>query len=135
MDLGSVNWIAVVVCVVLSMVVGFIWYHPRVFFQPWWRGIGKSASDTPDPSPTIYIWTALAALVEAVLVAMLVNALDSSSVGSGLQLGFLLWLGFVATTNLVNNLFGGRGWRVWAIEAGDHLVYLLLTGVILSVWR
>ena len=26
--------------------------------------------------------------------------------------GFMIWLGFVATTNLVNNLFAGRGFKV-----------------------
>ncbi len=135
MDLGSVNWIAIVVCVLLNVAAGFIWYNPRVFFNPWWRGMGKSASETPNPAPTIYIWTILAALVEAVFVSFLVDAMDSTTVGAGLRTGFMIWLGFVATTNLVNNLFGGRGWTVWAIEAGNHLVYLLITGVILSIWQ
>jgi hypothetical protein len=47
----------------------------------------------------------------------------------------MLWLGFVATTNLVNNLFAGRGFKVWSIEAGNHLVYLLISGALLSIWR
>ena len=63
------------------------------------------------------------------------STMGSTTVASGLFAGFMIWLGFVATTNLVNNLFAGRGFKVWAIESGNHLVYLLITGMILSVWR
>ena len=135
MDFSSVNWLAVVVCVVLNVGAGFIWYHPAVFFKPWWKGIGKSEDEVAQPNPMLYVWTLLAAFVEAVFVSFLLNTMGSTTIASGLTAGFMIWLGFVATTNLVNNLFAERGFKVWAIEAGNHLVYLLLTGAILSVWR
>ena len=135
MDFSSVNWLAVVVCVVLNVGAGFIWYHPAVFFKPWWKGIGKSEDEVAEPNPILYVWTLLAAFVEAVFVSFLLNTMGSTTIASGLTAGFMIWLGFVATTNLVNNLFAERGFKVWAIEAGNHLVYLLLTGAILSVWR
>ena len=135
MDFSSVNWLGVIVCVVLNVVVGFIWYHPKVFFNAWWKGIGKSESDQTNPSPVLYLWTFLAAFVEGVFVSILLTTMGSTTLASGLLAGFMIWLGFVATTNLVNNLFAGRGWTVWAIEAGNHLVYLLITGAVLSVWR
>jgi hypothetical protein len=47
----------------------------------------------------------------------------------------MLWLGFVAPTNLVNKLFAGHGLKIWAIEAGNHFVNLVLFGAILGAWR
>jgi hypothetical protein len=135
MDFRSINFLAILVCVVLNILAGFIWYHPSVFFKPWWRGLGKKESDQPSPSPMLYVWTLMAAFVEGVFVSLLVSTTGSNTVFSGLQLGFMLWLGFVATTNLVNNLFAGRGFKVWSIEAGNHLVYLLISGALLSIWR
>lgn len=135
MDFSSINWLAVVVCVVLNMVAGYIWYHPSVFYKAWWKGIGKSEDEQTDPSVMLWVWTILAALVEAVFVSFLLNTMGSTTIASGLMAGFMIWLGFVATTNLVNNLFAGRGFKVWAIEAGNHLVFLLICGAILSVWR
>lgn len=135
MDFSSVNWLAVVVCVVLNVGAGFVWYHPSVFFKAWWTGLGKSEDEAADPNPMLYVWTLLAAFVEAVFVSFLLTTMGSITIGSGLAAGFMIWLGFVATTNLVNNLFAGRGFKVWAIEAGNHLVYLLICGAILSVWR
>ena len=134
MDLGSVNWLAIVVCVVISMVSGFIWYHPKVLFPAWWAGIGKSG-EPGDPNPMIYVFTIIAALVQAVFVSFMVNIMGSTTVVSGATAGFMLWLGFVAPTNLVNKLFAGHGFKVWAIEAGNHLVNFLLFGAILGAWR
>ena len=135
MGISNVNWLAVIVCVIVAMVSGFIWYHPSVFFKPWWRGIGKEGTEAGDPNPMIYVFTIIAAFVEAVSVSFMLNVMGSNTLGMGLGAGFMLWLGFVAPTNLVNKLFAGHGFKVWAIEAGNHLVNLLLFGAILAVWR
>ena len=134
MDFVSVNWLAVIVCVVLAMVSGFIWYHQKLFFPAWWEGIGKSG-EPGNPNPMIYVFSLLAAVVQAVSVAFLVNLMGSTTAVSGALAGFMLWLGFVAPTNLVNKLFAGHGFKVWAIEAGNHLLNFLIFGAILAVWR
>ena len=135
MDFGGVNSIGVIVCVILNVIAGYVWSHPRVFFKPWWKGIGGGESDTANPNPSLYAWTFLATFIEGVAASLMLTAMGSTTLSSGLVASFFIWLGFVATTNLVNNLFAGRGFKVWAIEAGNHLVYLLITGAILSVWR
>jgi len=134
MDLGSVNWLAVVVCVVIAMISGFVWYHPKVFFPAWWEGIGKSGQPG-NPNPMIYVFTIIAAFVQALFVAFMVNTMGSTTAASGALAGFMLWLGFVAPTNLVNKLFAGQGFKVWAIEAGNHLLNFLLFGAILGAWH
>ncbi|HEU0291378.1 MAG TPA: DUF1761 domain-containing protein [Anaerolineales bacterium] len=133
-DLSTINWMAVLACVVLSMVSGFVWYHPKLFFPAWRAGIGKSGQPG-NPNPMIYVFTLIAALVQAVFVSLLLNTMGTSTAASGALAGFMLWLGLVAPTNLVNKLFAGHGLKVWAIEAGNHLLNFVLFGVILSVWR
>ena len=32
MDMSSINWLAILTCVVVSMANGSVWYHPKVFF-------------------------------------------------------------------------------------------------------
>ena len=138
MDFSSFNWLAVVVCVVVAMMSGFIWYHPAVFYRAWWRGIGKGDADPGDPNPMIYVFTLIAAFVQAVAVGLMLNVMavmGSNTIAGGMAAAFMLWLGFVAPTNLVNKLFAGHGFKVWAIEAGNHLVNSLLFGAILAVWR
>jgi len=129
MDFSNVNWLGIVICVVFSMVSGFIWYHPKVFFPAWWAGIGKSGDGGMEGAgASTWILTIIAALVQAVSVSFLLPFMG----GSGAMTGFMIWFGFVAPTNLVNKLFAGHGLKVWAIEAGNHLVNLVAFGAILS---
>lgn len=133
MEFSSVNWLAVIVCVVVAMISGFVWYHPKLFFPAWWKGIGKTG-DTGNPNPMIYVFTIIAVLVQVLSVWLMVNLMESETAAAGALSGFMLWFGFVAPTNLVNKLFAGHGFKVWAIEAGNHLVNFLLFGAILAAW-
>ncbi|PWB73894.1 MAG: hypothetical protein C3F07_08820 [Anaerolineales bacterium] len=136
MDLGSVNWLAVVVCVVVSMVSGSLWYNPKTFFPAWWHGIGKSGEPGMQGNMGMtWALTVLSSFVQAVAMSFMVDSMGSTTAGSGALTGFMLWLGFIAPTYLVNKLFAGHGLKVWAIEVGNHLVNFLLFGAILGAWQ
>src|SRR5574338_742460 len=122
MDMSSVNWIAVIICVVLGMIIGAIWFSPKVFYTIWRKGIGKSETEmrmAQGGGPMLWILTVLAAFVEATALAFLLPAMNATGIGGGAAAGFMIWLGFIAPTNLVNKLFAGHGLKVWAIEAGN----------------
>ena len=59
---------------------------------------------------------------------------QADNVGEGLLVGFLAWLGFVATTKAVSSLYEGRSRNLYLIDVGYHLVELLVMGVILALW-
>jgi hypothetical protein len=143
MVIGSINWLAVIVCVAVSMVTGSLWYNPKTFFPIWWKGIGKKESDLPGSTGPMWItWalTVLASFIQALFMAHVVNVLGGREPGgatlvSGAATGFVIWLGFIAPTYLVNKLFAGQGFKVWAIEVGNHLLNFLLFGAILGAWH
>jgi hypothetical protein len=141
MDFVAINWLAVVACVVVSMITGSLWYNPKTFFPIWWKGIGKTDQDTPGTSNMALTWglTIFASFVQAVTMAWMVSAMGSLMGGvslvTGAGTGFMLWLGFIAPTYLVNKLFAGHGLKIWAIEVGNHLLNFVLFGAILGAWR
>ena len=142
MNFFAINWLAVVVCVVVGMASGALWYNPKTFFPAWWQGIGKKDAPSGAGQNMGMVWglTILSVVVQAVAMAFMVPAMGSLmksgvTVVSGAQTGFMLWLGFVASTNLVNKLFAGYPLKVWAIEAGNHLLNFLLFGAILGAWH
>ena len=47
MNFASINWLAVVVCVLVTIVSGSLWYNPKTFFPVWWAGVRTS----PDKKP------------------------------------------------------------------------------------
>jgi hypothetical protein len=141
MDFSTINWLAVAVCVVISMLSGSAWYNPKTFFPIWWKGIGKKDDDRPGSSNMPVTWglTILGSLVQAVAMAFVINFVSeqtgSMSLLIGAGVGFMLWFGFIAPTYLVNKLFAGHGFKVWAIEVGNHLLNFVLFGAVLGVWR
>ena len=141
MDFSAINWLAVVACLVISMLSGSVWYNPKTFFPVWWKGIGKKEGEAPGQSNMAVTWglTIFAALVQAVAMAFVVNFVSdvtgSMSLLIGAGIGFMLWFGFIAPTYLTNKLFAGHGFKVWAIEAGNHLLNFILFGAVLGLWR
>ena len=82
MNFAAINWLAVAVCVVVSMVSGSLWYNPKTFFPAWWKVVGKA--DTPGLQGNMGLtWalTVLSSLVQAVFMALLVNAMGSMTAG------------------------------------------------------
>jgi Protein of unknown function (DUF1761) len=141
MDFSSINWLAVIVCVIVSMISGSLWYNPKTFFPTWWKVVGKG-DQAPGMQNMGMTWglTILSSFVQAVAMAFMVNAMGSLMPGgptlaTGAAIGFMLWLGFIAPTYLVNKLFAGHGLKIWAIEVGNHLVNFVLFGAILGAWR
>ena len=80
----------------------------------------------------------VSSFVQAMFMALMVNAMGSLSggatLGSGALTGFLLWLGFVAPSSLTNKLFADRI-KAWMIEVGNHLVTFVVMGAILGAWH
>ena len=141
MNFSSINWLAVIACVVVSMIVGSIWFNPKTFYPAWRKAIGKSESDSVGMSNPGVMWglTILASFVQAVFMSLMVTVMGSMTAGgatlvSGATAGFLLWLGFAAPSALSNKLFAGQ-LKAWVLEQGNHLIVFVLMGAILGAWR
>jgi uncharacterized protein DUF1761 len=152
MNFSSINWLAVIVCVLVYLIVGGLWFNivgrlwfgggKSAFYPAWREAMGKPESHAPGGglSPAV-LWplTVLSAIIQAVFIALMVNALGSltpggPTLGSGILVGFILWLGFVAPASLTNKLFAGH-LRAWVLETGNQLLDYVLMGAILGGWR
>ena len=74
-------------------------------------------------------------LVNAWVIALLSLNLGASSVGDGILLGALVWLGFGATFKAAQVTFERRPWAVWALQAVHDLVVQVVVAVIVTLWR
>ena len=135
MDFSSINWLAVAVSAILSLVVGFLWYSKPVFLMPWLKGLEKDESFAQEANPITFVFALVSSFIEAVFVSFLLNTMGSTTLVSGLTAGFMIWLGFVFTTHWVNDGFSKRSFDFTLITSGYHLVMLLIMGALLAVWR
>jgi uncharacterized membrane protein YpjA len=134
---GDVNWWAVLVCAILSMVIGFIWYGP-LFGKPWGNITGwtnEKVSALPKSSTArSYILAFIAAFIIASVLAITLLAINTNGIGNGIVAAIVLWVGFTGATIGVNMTFERRPLSLFCIEAGYHLLTLVVYSIVLSLW-
>lgn len=133
----AVNVLPVLLAGAAQMAIGFIWYNPAVFGKEWMRLTGISMKDIESKKaemPKTYAVTFAATLVTAYVLAIILKSLGAATIQQAAQVGFLAWLGFVATTMLAGALYAGKPLKLYALETGYHLVSLVVMAAILVGW-
>ncbi len=139
MDLNvNVNYLAVLVAAIVQMVVGALWYSPMVFGKMWMKLSGLNAKQLEEAKKKgmgkSYFLMFLGTLVMSYVLAHFVFYTGATSFILGMQTGFWIWLGFLATTTMGMVLWDNKPWSLYVLNNGYNLVVLLLMGGILAVW-
>jgi hypothetical protein len=71
----------------------------------------------------------------AIFLALIISALNSNSLVSGILAGVVLWAGIAATTRVNSVIFEQRTVSLYIINTGYDLVTILAMAIILSVWK
>ncbi|BCG92151.1 DUF1761 domain-containing protein [Mesorhizobium sp. 131-2-1] len=131
MDFSAVNWLAVIVAAAVAWLFGAAWY--TTLSKPWLKA-AKLDPATMKRSALPFIISFVAELIMAFVLSLVVGAMTGGepSLVAGLIFGFVLWLGFVATTLSVNHRYEGFGWDLTLIDAGHWLGVLLLIGAVIG---
>jgi hypothetical protein len=128
------SWLAFVIALVVTQVLGFLWYSNVLFAKPWMKAIGKTEKQIQAQSnPTVYIYSVVGA---GIMLLILSNVLRWASIVDPLPaigVALAIWLGFVATSSAMNTAFENRGWPLWAIDNGYHVVNAILSALILTL--
>jgi surface polysaccharide O-acyltransferase-like enzyme len=141
MHVMGVNLWAVLACAVATMVVGFLWYSPMLFANPWMRLMGYDPNDkakiaemqkSAGPS---YAMSFVASILAAAVLGKIIAVMTVSTALYGMKVGLAVWLGFVTTVQLTNSLFSRQPAKLYAINTGYQLVCYLAMGAILGAWR
>ena len=135
MDLGAVNWIAVVVAAVASMALGFVWY--MLLGNQWMGALGKTREQimASGNQAAPFIIAFLMQLVMAYSLALFTPKLmGSTTLVNGLIVGFHVWLGFVITSMIINHRYQGSKWSLTLIDGGYLLGVLLIQGLVIGLF-
>jgi uncharacterized membrane protein len=75
----------------------------------------------------------LSEIVMAVIFLNLLAALGARSWQEGLVTGLMIGVGFMATTNLVNNMFQRRKLMLTLIDSGHWIGVAIIEGLVLTL--
>ena len=137
------NYLAILACGVLSMILGSIWYGP-LFGNAWMKlaGIKKPEKITPEIKKMMIRSYGLMFLVSLIMAFVVSNELQFAGLAIE-NVGLIpvvifacfQWLGFVVPSTIGSVLWEGRSWKLWFLNAGYTLVQLCLIAAVLSIWK
>jgi len=137
----EVNWLAVVLAAVSSMVVGSVWYLPSVFGKSWMQMTKSKMGKDANPAQMAWMYGSVfvASLVTAFVLAHVTflahNYFDNSLLQDALSTGFWLWLGLTAARFYVHDTFEGRRKKLTVINAMHELVTVLVMATIIGLMK
>ena len=133
-----INYLAVLVAAIAHFLIGGLWYG-LLFGNKFVELIGWSPEklqQMENHNPTKEMVLAfLLAVILVFVMAHFIQYTRARTIFEGIQTAFLLWLGFVATTQFATVMFEERNLGLYLLNIGYQLVACSIAGVILVLWK
>jgi hypothetical protein len=135
MPVVELNYLAVLVGAIVSLVIGAVWFMPALFGNAWMAAVGKTKEQVDrDFSPAKIVWALILGFIISYTLARIIVWTGMNSVGGGIRIGLLTSIGLVSTTIAVNHVFESRPARLTFIYGLHHLVEFVAIGALLGAW-
>ena len=134
-DWGSIPWAGVLVGVVASQIIGFLWYGP-LFGKQWIAGLGKTPEEMSDRSglgAAVSVGV-ISSVVATIALAALLSMSSDPDMESGAVVGLLAGLAVTAYI-VITMMYEQRNRLVSWIGAANQLVTSVVVGAIIgAMW-
>lgn len=145
-----INWWAVIVAAVVSMIVGSVWYGP-MFGKTWMKIMGVDPNMSKEQVKAaqksmggLYFLQFVLSILTVYILAHYTSMVQSTTTGMsavsvGIQNALWVWLGFIMPTVAGAAMWSGKSkklsWSMFLISAGYNLVLFAIFGAILGAWQ
>jgi hypothetical protein len=132
----TLNPVALIVVSIIGFAIGGLWYSPLLFAKAWMAEMKFTEESMKRSGSGLIMFGAFILTILTVLaLAMLASALQIRDAAGGAKLGLFAALGFVFSRTAMGALFERRSRRLYRIQFGHDLIFFVVTGAILGVWR
>ena len=128
----EINYLTVISAAVAAFVIGFLWYTV-IFSKPWQKIIGMKNGSEYVKTPNLAKFLIITFLLD-IIMALNLSAFIGRDVSwsFGLAAGLAAGFGWVALAMAVNDMFEGRSFKLWLINAGFNTVVFATMGLIIG---
>ena len=134
----EINYLAVLVAVIASMVIGLVFYHRAVFGRTWMSLVGHTDESVQGGSPLVYPIVVIASFLTAWALAgatfLAFKFYGDSFLLDALVTGWILWLTFTVARMLVHDMFDTRSLKITALSALNEFITITVMAFIIGVW-
>lgn len=132
----EVNWLAVILATLSSMIVGAIWYAKPVFGKSWMQLLGKKEKDLTGGAAIAMGGTLVVSFITAFVLAHVAFLSHSFFQGSffenAVTTAFWLWLGLTAARIITHDLFEKRPLKLTMLTVGHEFVTIMVMAAIIG---
>ncbi|MFC5337913.1 DUF1761 domain-containing protein [Leucobacter denitrificans] len=132
-----INYWAVIIAAISTMVVGSVWYTPKVFGNAWMR-LAKVDPNSGKSAVGPIVVTVIVSLISAWVLAGATWISNEFYGGSFLLAALLtaviLWAGFTAARFITHDAFEGRPAGLTIMNIAHEFVTFVVMAVIIGVW-
>lgn len=133
----EVNFLAVVLAALSTMVVGSIWYSLSVFGTVWSDLVKLKEKDMQAGAGKAIGITLVVSLVSAYVLAHMAflsnHFFNNSFLQDSLTTAFWVWLGFTAARFITHDAFEQRPAKLTTINVAHELVTFMVMGLIIGL--
>lgn len=128
------NYLAVVVATLVSFVLGFIYYSPKLYTGRKWMDLAGTKDLKPEGAAWRLPLGLVADLAKVYVLALAISMTATTTVGGALTIAAGLWLGFVSTVTLGTFLWERKPFGLWVLNNVYNLLAMLIAAAILVLW-
>lgn len=130
----QLNYLSVLFAAAAYIVLGAVWYSPKIFAKKMLQLNYIRPEGRRDPSHLALV-SILSSITCALILSYFINLSEASTAIAGMSIGILSGFGVMSTTVGVSMLFEERRVKLYFNDAGFHLTGFMIMGIILSLWR
>lgn len=133
----EINYWAVILATLSSMIVGAIWYTPKVFGNKWMKLAKVEMKEDANAVLPIAITVVVSFITAWVLAGSTTIAwhfYEGSYLMSALVTAVMLWAGFTAARFITHDVFEGRPSSLTLMNIAHEVVTVLIMAIIIGVW-
>ncbi len=137
----EINIFAVLVAVIASFIVGWLWFSPILFGKMFLELIGmtpekmQAYKDSGKNPMMEYMMTVAGAIITGLVIAVLFNYANIDTPTEALSSALLIWIGIVMPLTFNDVLFGGKAKKLWLLTGGHQLAQLLVMAYVIALWK
>ncbi|MBF8262352.1 MAG: hypothetical protein HW387_17 [Parachlamydiales bacterium] len=124
MPAPHIDLLSILIAAIVNIIIGFLWYSRYLF------GIGSDPS--APPRRLAILWTILVAFLTAYVLGFFEVFLGVTTVTDGMFVGFVVWIGFIATTQISAVIWGKMTFKRFLVHTGCELLTFLAMGGIIG---
>lgn len=132
---SELNWLAVIVAALAWFGFSAVWYSVPPLSRMWQRESRADMSAEGPPLVAIFLPTFIGYLITTVVIALLVEALDATTLTHAIALGVSLGIAFGVVSALIVQLYERKGGRYWLINGANAVIAFTIVTAVLTVWR